>query len=340
MGLTSLPTKTDGSLGRVKSTLPDSDPSPDLDYYVTAAEHEAIKTAVVDIANEVGLHDGSTPGSINSVLGFSFASLATHGTLPARNAIVAIDSSGTGTGLNATLPAPSAGRVYLVFKVGGSADEFVTLVRYASEKINGVTASHRLADSDHVGAAAPFPPAGWIVCSDGIDWFAFPIANVVRHQVAATPPDDTTHAISPGLYIPGSTWADSNADKLYMAMCAVSLGNVAWHRVDAVDTMTIVVGGVASTLPSKDRTVFVGGVSGAVTLPLPDPTGRNDGRRFQIIKKNTGTHTITLSRFGSENINGSGANLVLPGSGDADYGVWSVVSDGADWWVTGGSGLV
>lgn len=340
MGLTSLPTKTDGSLGRVKSTLPDSDPSPDLDYYVTAAEHEAIKTAVVDIANEVGLHDGSTAGSINSLLGFSFVSLVADGTLPARNAIVAIDSSGTGTGLNATLPAPSAGRVYLVFKVGGSADEFVTLVRYASEKINGVTASHRLADSDHVGAAAPFPPAGWIVCSDGIDWFAFPIANVVRHQVAATPPDDTTHAISPGLYIPGSTWADSNADRLYMAMCAVSLGNVSWDRVDAVDTMTIVAGGVASTLPSKDRTIFIGGVSGDVTLPLPDPTGRNDGRRYQIIKKNASTHTITLSRFGSENINGVGANFVLPGSGDADYGVWNVVSDGADWWVVGGSGLV
>lgn len=340
MGLTSLPTKTDGSLGRVKSTLPDSDPSPDLDYYVTAAEHEAIKTAVVDIANEVGLHDGSTAGSINSLLGFSFVSLVADGTLPARNAIVAIDSSGTGTGLNATLPAPSAGRVYLVFKVGGSADEFVTLVRYASEKINGVTASHRLADSDHVGAAAPFPPAGWIVCSDGIDWFAFPIANVVRHQVAATPPDDTTHAISPGLYIPGSTWADSNADRLYMAMCAVSLGNVSWDRVDAVDTMTIVAGGVASTLPSKDRTIFIGGVSGDVTLPLPDPTGRNDGRRYQIIKKNASTHTITLSRFGSENINGVGANFVLPGSGDADYGVWNVVSDGTNWWVVGGSGLV
>lgn len=63
-GLTTLPTKTDGSLGRVKSDLPDSDPSPDLDYYVPAAEHEAIKDAIVALGEEVGLHDGSTAGSL------------------------------------------------------------------------------------------------------------------------------------------------------------------------------------------------------------------------------------------------------------------------------------
>lgn len=68
MGLTSLPTKTDGSLGRAKSALPGSDPSPDLDYYVTATEHEAIKDAIVDLASEVGLHDGSTAGSIREAL--------------------------------------------------------------------------------------------------------------------------------------------------------------------------------------------------------------------------------------------------------------------------------
>jgi hypothetical protein len=43
--------KTDGSLGRVKNTLPDSNPSPDLDYYETAAEHERQKDALIEHAN-------------------------------------------------------------------------------------------------------------------------------------------------------------------------------------------------------------------------------------------------------------------------------------------------
>jgi hypothetical protein len=64
MGLTVLPTKTDGSIGRVKTTLPGSNPSPDLDYYVTRDEFEREKTAVVDVCAEVGLNDGSTAGSL------------------------------------------------------------------------------------------------------------------------------------------------------------------------------------------------------------------------------------------------------------------------------------
>ncbi len=70
MGLSTLPTKTDGSIGRVKVTLPGSAGSPDLDYYVTAEEYERLKTALVDVCAEVGKNDGSTAGSlVNRVSG-------------------------------------------------------------------------------------------------------------------------------------------------------------------------------------------------------------------------------------------------------------------------------
>ena len=61
MPLTTLPTKTDGSLGRVKS---DSRATEDLDLEHTAAEHEAIKTAIIDVSDEVGPHIG-TVGTLN-----------------------------------------------------------------------------------------------------------------------------------------------------------------------------------------------------------------------------------------------------------------------------------
>lgn len=62
MAITSLPTKTDGSLGRVKS---DASAATDLDTDYPAAEHERIKDALIEVATEVGLSDGSTAGSLN-----------------------------------------------------------------------------------------------------------------------------------------------------------------------------------------------------------------------------------------------------------------------------------
>lgn len=67
-GLLVLPTKADGSIGRVKNTLPeDVGVEFDLDYYETAAEAERQKDALVAIASRMGLADGSTPGSLEAM---------------------------------------------------------------------------------------------------------------------------------------------------------------------------------------------------------------------------------------------------------------------------------
>lgn len=65
MALTVLPTKTDGSIGRVKTETPVSSGLPvDLDYYESATEHERMKDALIGVCAEVGLSDGSTVGSL------------------------------------------------------------------------------------------------------------------------------------------------------------------------------------------------------------------------------------------------------------------------------------
>lgn len=266
---------------------------------------------------------------------------STSATLADSNRIVDVDCtavSAPGT-VTLTLPTPAAGRLYIIRKVGGAADETITLARAASEKIDNVTASRLLTGSDVFVDSSTwyFSVAMWLVWSDGTDWKTAHHGSAVRSRVHAGAPSDSTHAYNSevGAYYPGSVWYDSSAAKMYMAM-AVSGFTTLWHRVDAVDVESVTSN---TTLPSKDRSMFVSTGSGVVTLTLPAPTGKNAGRQFSITKTNTGTNKITLARNASESINGSAADLDLPGSDDADYGRWHVVSDGTNWWATGGSGL-
>lgn len=75
-GLTSIPTETDGSLGRDKA---DAQPVPDLDHYVPAAEWNTVKSTVATLAARVGLDDGSQSGTIEEELD----SLSGGGGIPA-----------------------------------------------------------------------------------------------------------------------------------------------------------------------------------------------------------------------------------------------------------------
>lgn len=61
-GLTTLPTRTDESLGRTKVDLA---PPPDRTHYQWAEEYNNLADAVIDIAAEVGVHGGED-GSLNT----------------------------------------------------------------------------------------------------------------------------------------------------------------------------------------------------------------------------------------------------------------------------------
>lgn len=63
MGLTVQPTKVDGSIGRNKTDTPGAPPY-DPDHQQAAAEMERLKTALIDVCNEVGLHDASEAGTL------------------------------------------------------------------------------------------------------------------------------------------------------------------------------------------------------------------------------------------------------------------------------------
>jgi hypothetical protein len=68
MTITVLPTRDDDSLGREKQERPWALPhTPDLDYETTVDEQNRLVDAVIELAEEVGLSDGSTPGSLNEV---------------------------------------------------------------------------------------------------------------------------------------------------------------------------------------------------------------------------------------------------------------------------------
>lgn len=64
MGLTSLPTLTDESLGRLKIETA----VPDLDRWIAGAEYNRFRQALVNLAQTIGLQDGTTQGSLESRL--------------------------------------------------------------------------------------------------------------------------------------------------------------------------------------------------------------------------------------------------------------------------------
>ena len=65
MGLTEIPARTDGSIGREKT---DVRPAVDLGREVPAAEYNRLADALIDVSEAVGLRDGSTPDSIEARL--------------------------------------------------------------------------------------------------------------------------------------------------------------------------------------------------------------------------------------------------------------------------------
>ena len=101
MPLTTLPTQTDASLGGVKEDLV---PPPNLVNYVPAAEHNLLVQNVVVLAQEVGLTDGTTAGSLRKAIN-------EHGLQAAYDAGAALTLA-PGTPLPPSLTLPADAVVY------------------------------------------------------------------------------------------------------------------------------------------------------------------------------------------------------------------------------------
>lgn len=74
--------------------------------------------------------------------------------------------------------------------------------------------------------------------------------------------------------------------------------------------------------------------TGAISLALPNPASTEQGFTFDVkdIDGLAGSNTITITRHGSESINGVAGNFLC----NYNFGFWSFTFDGSNWWVTEG----
>lgn len=79
------------------------------------------------------------------------------------------------------------------------------------------------------------------------------------------------------------------------------------------------------TLADGER-LLVDASNGAVTVNLPAPASDFRGE----VKATDASNTITLSRNGGENIDGSASDVTITATNVAV----SLTSDGTDWWIT------
>lgn len=304
MPLTTIPSRTDGSLGRAKATHPTKvGLAVDLDYDHTAAEHESIKTAIIAVCEQAGLADGSTVGSMTARIGDAEADIAA---IDARvtsvegavtpTAIVDADFAGTAPGILTRTGAAAYSTLRTNSSAGAptvdddAADGYApgSLWTQPHAEIPGRSRLHLLASSE-TGAAL------WIAL-DGPATIAPP--EVGRSSLAGygtrTAREDHTH---------------DAGRRVVNAVSSTPLTLTAAHEILLVDT-----------------------ASAVIVIDLPSLSTPRD---YMIRKTNTGANKITLNpptgvvvEYGT-----AGADFDLPGSTGANRPWWYLVFDGTGWHV-------
>lgn len=336
MPLTTLPTKTDGSLGRVKSALPGSDPSPNLDYYVTAAEHEAIKNAIVDLAGEVGLHDGSTPGSLRAEVSGTWAHLYTDGSasvvVTSPRTIVTAAVADVDTPIELPDPATSEGWIVMIRKTSGSDGYGIRLRPNAvgDLRIEGDVVATRTGvpesgtwlipgsgqssfDLDEGDRVAPL--AAWLLYSDGDSW-RFGPGTTPRVLEEVTDPRNTAvtaremiaHGTFAGTFVREPAAGQGTLERAWICTGFESNGSGGitprWLALSHVRVRTIT---GDDSLLDHDEIVIVDTSGGPIDLTLPANryygsapswtySKNNEGRQILILKKTTDANAINLVR--------------------------------------------
>lgn len=342
--------KTDGSLGRAKNTLPGSDPSPDLDYYTTADEHERAKDALIEHAN--ALNGGGGRAEVLQTNDLAAVVVSKPNTLVIAN-VSDVPESGQ---VRLPLASASPGFFVAVRKVSGSDGVGLTLLFTAGDKFEGVLvstlspANEYAIPGSNIGSEPTIGPSAgvesvissWSFISDGVSWWYGPGTPRVRFGGGGTYNSPPTLGLAEG-YGPGSIITGEFRDaaglpgttRTWMQTGVRDDGTGIWQPIGHVPVVTF---NASGDLPRYDCIALVDTTSGAVTLTVPangtlGNTGNNTGRQYLIIKKNTGTNKVTLARASGVNVNGANANLDLPGSASAAIGRWHAVSDATDWWV-------
>lgn len=129
----------------------------------------------------------------------------------------------------------------------------------------------------------------------------------------------------------GSTWRMTTAGAI-----TIDTTSTTWvitplaNNALTIPVTTTPVNNAASpyTVLNTDQYIMVDSSAGAVSLNLPNPSTK---RVFRVVDVGgvAATNNITLVRFAAENIVGLAASKVL----QTNYGAWSVLSDGTNWWL-------
>lgn len=96
---------------------------------------------------------------------------------------------------------------------------------------------------------------------------------------------------------------------------------------------TVLASSGPATLTISDRVINANAAASNFLIGLPNPALIQPGLGLLIKKTDTGTNTISLTRFASEEIEGVAATFLLPGSAGTGRPAWMVYSDGTNWWV-------
>lgn len=280
-GLLVLPTKTAGSIGQVKNTLPeDVGVEFDLDYYETAAEAERQKDALIAMAARLGLGDGTTPGSFEAMKAGLEAGTGLR--------LMTLDGSGAYASIRIqdSFTAPTSAHGYAAgFRVGS----------WWVERGPGE------------GPGVPGPITLWVCVGD--------TDGAASWQVMPSPSDALPLA---GAASAGTSPLFARADHKHPG--ALSIRSVS----------------TASALTTSDDILLVSTAAASVPLTLPSPASV---KLFVVKKTTTDTHTIVLTPHDTggsgPSVEGgaAGGSFTLPSSDVALRGSWTVVSDGAAWWL-------
>lgn len=254
---------------------------------------------------QLGAAIGASDWQVTTVAGAS-------ATLTAESQIVYCTYNGSTV---LTLPTPSEG------------------LRYIIKVVPDCTASLRPHDTSGSGPTIEDGSAGadyslgsgntWTIYSDGNDWFLSVYTTIVTPTTSAS-----VWTVEESVSAPSSA---ANTAKIY----ALDVSGRTEPSIILSDGIVVPLVAVPTrsesasfTFNQRDEAVFVTANTINATLPAA-----RAGRQYAVVKTHTGANAITIVRAGSEQIQGAGANYVLPGSGDAAVGRWSLICDGTNWWV-------
>jgi hypothetical protein len=149
---------------------------------------------------------------------------------------------------------------------------------------------------------------------------------------APTVADDSAQGYAPGSWWVQTFGLDNPATLAFWLCTDASPGAAVWVQIGAPPTTTTRSITADDAITENDDFLFVTTASAAVELSLPAPSA---GLVFAIKKTNEGTYPISLEPDGSESIEGGtgGAAFTLPSSDLALRCSWTIVCDGADWWL-------